>query len=650
MRIFIIQRFILCFFILTGISAFAQPGNDTPCAAEVIAVDGGIITGDNTGATADANEIVPPPGMPPEPCYTAWCDGDPDVQTSIWYTFVAPANGAVNITTCLEGTSLDTQIAVWETTDCADYGSYTYFGANDDMPDPCTLGNQYASTLAVDGLIPGNTYYLQVDSYDGTTGVIEIEITTGVPTSLVNFMHNSGDAMLATVDIRVNGELVADDLAFQTCTGYISIPADVDAYVTVNPSTSVDDSAPIFSMNTTLMSALNYVAALTGIASETGYNPAPPVDIAFYAGAELNAANPGDMAIMFQHGITDAPANIDVFDANGALMLNDNLAYNGFSAEGFVNMTAQNMTITTTDGTNDLNLTFCAPFNSVGQFQVAFVLAYSGFVDPANNSDGVAAGLYAVNHIDGTFMPLIPGPCPIPDNDDICNATTLVVNDTPTDFDNTFASIQPGESSPANLNNNDPEADCLTQWCDGVLNGSLWYSFVAPSSGSVIVTTCFDVTFDTQVAVCTVGNCADFNTVTYIGQNDDMENGCTGGDQYASNLVLNGLTPGTTYYVQVDGWEGATGLSSIQVLDNSSVAVINSTSLKVYPVPASEQIRIDGIRGTASVQITDMTGKAILQSNYQQGSSIDIKSLSPGIYHVVVSTPTGLQSLRMIKE
>ncbi|MBL0315102.1 MAG: T9SS type A sorting domain-containing protein [Flavobacteriales bacterium] len=650
MRIFTIRNLFACAFLLAGIQALAQPSNDTPCTAEVITVDGGIISADNTNATADANEVVPPPGMPPEPCYTAWCNGDTDVQTSIWYTFVAPANGAVIATTCLEGTSNDTQIAIWEATDCNDYTTFTYFGANDDMPDACTAGNQYASTLSVDGLTAGNTYYLQVDTYDGTTGTIDVEITTGVPSSLVNFIHNSGDAFLATVDIRVNGELLKDDLIFQTCSGYIPVPADVDAYVTVNPSTSVDDSAPIFSMNITLLSSLNYVATLTGIASATGYNPAPPVDLAFYAGAEFNAANPGDVALLFQHGITDAPASFDVFEATSSTQLNDNLMYDGYSGEGFINIAANNMSISTTDGTTDLNLTFCAPFTTAGQFQVGMVLAYSGFIDPANNSDGMPAGLYAVNHIDGTFMPLIPGLCPIPDNDDICNATTLIVDDTPTEFDNSFASLENNESSPTNLPNNDPEADCLNQWCDGILDGTLWFNFVAPSSGNVIVTTCFDVTFDTQVAVCTVGNCSDFSTVTYVGQNDDMENGCGGGDQYASYLILTGLTPGETYHIQVDGWEGSTGVSSIQVLNNSGVSEFDPKQLKVYPVPATDQIRIDGVRGSAQIQISDLTGKIQYQGNYQQGSAIDVKALSTGVYNVTVSSTHGVQSILMIKE
>lgn len=650
MRISTLKNLFVFVIVLSGLKSFAQPSNDTPCAAESIVVDGAIASGDNTGATADINEIVPPPGAPPEPCYTAWCNGDTDVQASIWYTFIAPENGAVNVTTCLEGTTEDTQIAVWEATDCSDYTTFNYLGANDDMIDACTVGNQYASTASVDGLTPGNLYYVQVDTYDGTEGTIDIQITTGTPTSFVNFIHNSGDIMLGTVDIRIDGELYMDDFMFQTCSGYIPVPADSIITITINASDSNDDLNPIYSFDASLNSTMDYIATIIGIASTTGYSPAPSVSIALFAGAEQSAANPGDMALLFQHGITDAPEFVDVSNAVSGDPFNVDLAFGGYSSEGFINMTAQNISIQTTDNETDLGLTFCAPFANAAPFQIGMVVAYSGFVNPANNSNGAPAGLFAVNHIDGTFMPLLPGECPVVANDNVCNAIELSINDAPTEFDNSFATVEMNETSPTNLPNDDPEADCLTQWCDGVLNGTVWFKFSAPESGNVIVTTCFDVTIDTQLAVCTIDDCNNYSTLSYILQNDDMENGCGGGDEFASYLIVDGLTPGNMYYIQVDGWEGMTGVANIQVLDNNAVAEVSSTTLKAYPIPAKEQIRIEGLNGNAQIQICDMTGKIHFNGLYRPGSAIDINSLATGVYQIIVKGTDGIKTIRMIKE
>jgi hypothetical protein len=52
------------FFLLIAIFPFAQPTNDTPCTAQPIEVNGVPAEGDNTDATADAEEVVPPAAAP----------------------------------------------------------------------------------------------------------------------------------------------------------------------------------------------------------------------------------------------------------------------------------------------------------------------------------------------------------------------------------------------------------------------------------------------------------------------------------------------------------------------------------------------------------------------------------------------------------
>ncbi|HKL04083.1 MAG TPA: hypothetical protein VJ911_10415, partial [Cryomorphaceae bacterium] len=98
---------------------------DEPCDALLVNTVGESVTINNAGATAAEGEVAPPDGG----CSTffSWCDGDgevADVTNSIWFTFVAPASGAVEVSTCNPGTNFDTQVAVWQATDCADFETY----------------------------------------------------------------------------------------------------------------------------------------------------------------------------------------------------------------------------------------------------------------------------------------------------------------------------------------------------------------------------------------------------------------------------------------------------------------------------------------------------------------------------------------------
>ena len=72
------------FFLFFTFVAIAQPTNDAPCNAEIIEVDGAAVEGNNTDATADANEVFPPESTGGYSCLTSWCNDDLAVQNSMW--------------------------------------------------------------------------------------------------------------------------------------------------------------------------------------------------------------------------------------------------------------------------------------------------------------------------------------------------------------------------------------------------------------------------------------------------------------------------------------------------------------------------------------------------------------------------------------
>lgn len=158
---------------------------------------------------------------------------------------------------------------------------------------------------------------------------------------------------------------------------------------------------------------------------------------------------------------------------------------------------------------------------------------------------------------------------PPPPNDDPCNAQAIGFGTVT--YNNTFASADTNEISPG-VGSGIATCNSTDGWCSfetGVQN-SLWYSFVAPAGGSVNVLT---DGFDSQVAIYSVGSCGDYSTYTVVGANDDGANGFDPTLSSTSGGVrLNCLTPGATYYIQVDGFLGASTISGSLILqDNASV-------------------------------------------------------------------------------
>lgn len=95
---------------------------------------------------------------------------------------------------------------------------------------------------------------------------------------------------------------------------------------------------------------------------------------------------------------------------------------------------------------------------------------------------------------------------------------------------------------------------------------SVWYSFVAPSSGNVVIRTALGSLKNPQIAVYT-GTCG--SGLTYVNCNDNAPS-CGGSGTTATNnsqLALTGLTVGATYYIVVDGYDVATGTFSLIVQD-----------------------------------------------------------------------------------
>jgi hypothetical protein len=159
--------------------------------------------------------------------------------------------------------------------------------------------------------------------------------------------------------------------------------------------------------------------------------------------------------------------------------------------------------------------------------------------------------------IEGVFL-LLTGAFAQPSNNDICSASLLEVNS---------SACSGGTNAGATAVAGDPLGTC---WVGGTKSHTVWYYFVAPLSGNVTVTTDHSgggTLTDSQLAVfsSSTGTCA--GTLTQVGCDDDGGITCN----LCSSLKLVGLTPGATYFVELDGYSNNTGTFCIDVHDGGPV-------------------------------------------------------------------------------
>ena len=143
-------------------------------------------------------------------------------------------------------------------------------------------------------------------------------------------------------------------------------------------------------------------------------------------------------------------------------------------------------------------------------------------------------------------------------NDIVCAQESLQLGETYT-FNNATATVSLNET---NIAPPATGAQTTTGWVNSTLNGTLWYTFVAPPSGSVRINSAA-INYNGQAAVYTATNCADFNTFTLKAANDDA----IGGGSVAPNFTICGLTPGSTYYVMYDKFDATSGNFSLKITE-----------------------------------------------------------------------------------
>jgi sugar lactone lactonase YvrE len=165
--------------------------------------------------------------------------------------------------------------------------------------------------------------------------------------------------------------------------------------------------------------------------------------------------------------------------------------------------------------------------------------------------------------------------------DDVCTALPLTIGINGP-YINTYASVQVGEPNASGTNSD-------SAWLNAPSN-SLWFTLVAPASGRISVQA---PSFDAQLALWAASSCANLlvpaNRTLVAANDDDTAYLAHSGVEFSSYLEANCLTPGATYYVQLDGYSTTTDTTTIVVTNlgtiNTSFTGVNSSYC--LPAPAS---------------------------------------------------------------
>ncbi|WP_281756604.1 T9SS type A sorting domain-containing protein, partial [Neptunitalea chrysea] len=292
-----------------------------------------------------------------------------------------------------------------------------------------------------------------------------------------------------------------------------------------------------------------------------------------------------------------------------------------------------------TDGTNTWNVT------ATGTMQVG------PFADASSINLTLEHGTDATCDVDmGTYTYT----CPIPPvNDNICNVIDLTVLDAST------SGTTAGDAY-TTVDATDETNETIPSCFNGTIDGSVWFSFTAPTSGEVQVTT--DITGgtlnDTEIAVymASAVNCADFSSLpTPVACAQD------GGTMVTLNGVINFngstnplLIAGETYYVQVDAGSATQGTFGIEIIDTYTTRVDKNENINFnyFPNPVNHNLlNLQANKPIYSIEIFNMLGQKVVYLTPETNEyTVKMHELASGNYIVKVMIGETLKVIKIVKE
>jgi hypothetical protein len=226
--------------------------------------------------------------------------------------------------------------------------------------------------------------------------LIAVPTSYAQDTARLQVIHNAADPAAEIVDIYLDETLLLDDFEFRAATEFMDAPAGVEFMIGVAPSNSMSSADAIATIPVTLEKDKSYVAVANGVLDPSQFAANPdglPIGFELIAqdGAREQGMSNDKVDIRVLHGATDAPA-VDVIARDVATLV-EGAPYAAMTDYISVPAAMYLLDITPAGMNETVVATFSADLSELGGG--AAVVFASGFLDPMNNMDGKAFGLFA---------------------------------------------------------------------------------------------------------------------------------------------------------------------------------------------------------------------------------------------------------------
>ncbi|TVQ08900.1 MAG: DUF4397 domain-containing protein, partial [Bacteroidetes bacterium] len=204
-------------------------------------------------------------------------------------------------------------------------------------------------------------------------------------------IHNAADMAAGSVDVFVNGEMFVPAFDFRTATPFVDVPAEVEVTIDIAPAGAGIEGS-VFDITVTFDEGETYIIIANGIVSASGYSPMEPFTVFPFAGAREAALENNETDVLVFHGATDAPT-VSVWETGvgaGELFAFGYGDYAGYLSLGTLDYVLE---VRTEDGQTTV-AAYSAPLETLGLQGAAITVVASGFLNPANNSNGPGFGLW----------------------------------------------------------------------------------------------------------------------------------------------------------------------------------------------------------------------------------------------------------------
>ena len=516
--------------------------------------------------------------------------------------------------------------------------------------------------------------------------------TADAQTARLQVIHNSPEPV---VDVYLNGGILLDSFSFRTATAYIDAPAGVPITISVAPYPStVSDT--IYNLTAALTAGETYVAIASGIVGD----PTTPFEIWVQDGTR--EASAGGVDFIGVHGSPDAPT-VDIIARDVAILLDD-VSYGAIS--GYLNVPAGSYVLDVTPGADNYNIveSFRADLSGLdGGAAVVFASGLlggtPGFGLFAALPDGTVVAFPVEAKVFTNLQVIHNSPSPTVD---------VYVNDALL-LDNfafrTATSFVPVQALvPVKI---DIAPETSTSSADAIytVDGNFRNpdnDYVAIATGVVgDPTTPFNVIVQGNIRQANSGGgvgivashgAPDAPTVDVIADDvltlfDDLEYNtisryvAVGATSYTVEIRLaDGVSPVKSYDVDLTGLGGANAVvfasgflgmapdfGLFAALPDGTVVAFPESMMRpapgvtvhnVFPAVAKDRINVtisNETNDAVTVQVVDIAGRVLandianVQGNAVQ-HSMDVATLTPGTYFLVVSGVEGRSTTTFVKQ